>query len=334
MDLLSATAECLLGTPEAILARAWPTPRHRARQLLHRWHPDRNPEPRATAVFAHLQAAQRQWAVGRVSHPLCWATPDGAVSLRYLRRVPTAVGEAFYGAHVLLDTVHPDQADLIGPAQDLLAHWPFASPTMETQIRPLLPPTMRHVPTATDHLLVRDRPAGMIRLRELLAHVGGQLDPRHVAWIGSALWNLACYLHYAQVAHQALSLDSVWIHPADHRIAVLDPWLFAGRMGSPLRALPQATLTLAPRAYLAARTVDASIDHHLIRALLRELLGDRTGMNLSPTLPHPLAAFVRLPASGTAVAQYTTWKQTLAASFGKPTFVALTVSPTDIDPEN
>ena len=336
MDLLNASAELLLATSLDELRRLWPRDVHLARRLLHRWHPDRNADPRATAVFAHLQAVRQAQARAHSPQEHRWTTQQGTFAFRYLRSIPTAVGQQWYGHRILVDTVLPDFVDLIPRAEQLQARLPFADADMRRQIEPMLPGKARHLPgiAGGPDLLVRARPAGMVRLAEVLIHEGGRLDPRHVGWIGSALWHLACYLEYAQVVHQNLDTTTVWIHPEDHRIAVLDPWLFATRAGQPLVALPPVAMNVAPRAYVDDKRAAPVLDQHLIRALLRQLLGDRTGMGLPSTVPAPLVQFVRLPPSGTALQQYAAWKAALMASFGKPTFVALAISPTTIDPED
>jgi hypothetical protein len=42
-------------------------------------------------------------------------------------------------------------------------------------------------------VLVLEKPVGTIRLRDLIEHFGGRLDPRHVAWMMSELLNVAAY---------------------------------------------------------------------------------------------------------------------------------------------
>jgi hypothetical protein len=337
MDLLTVTAEVLLALPPEQVMRSFgrgPAGETQWRRVLHRWHPDRNPDPQASPVFAHLQAARQAWRTRGQPHQVNWSTTDGRrLEFRYLRVTPTAVGAAYQGRAWLADTVALDQADLVAPAQARLRAWRFASPAMASQMKPALPDPARCYTTPTATVLVRPRPPGLIRLTEVRAHFGGALDPRHVAWIGSALWNFACYLQYAQVAHHDLTLDSVWIHPEDHRIAVLDPWLYAADVGAPLRALPARSLELLPRAYIEQRMATGDADPWLIRALLRELLGDPTGMRWPTDVPTPMAAFVRLPAIGSAVAQYAAWKQALVASFGSPRYTRLDLAVTDIDPE-
>lgn len=332
MNLLTATAEAVLSAPPESLVPHWPATASTARSLLHHWHPDRNADPNATAVFAHLQVVRRAWKARQRPLERVWTTSQGTFALRYLRQRPTAVGATWYGHAVLVDEVAAEAADLIAPAQALLKGLSFGTPAMAAQFRPMLPSPARHL-TGSVHLLVRPRPPGMVRLAELLAHLGGALPPRHVAWIGSALWNLACYLEYAGVVHHDLSVETVWVHPEDHRIAVLDPWLYARPIGAALVAFPARTQRLAPQAYLDKRLSHFAMDHHLIRALLRELLGDATGMALDPSVPVPLATFVRLPASGTAQHQYAAWKAVLLASFGKPAFVPLAITPATLDPE-
>ena len=69
-------------------------------------------------------------------------------------------------------------------------------------------------------------------------------------------------------------------------------------------------------------------DLELIRATGRELLGDISGIRLrDPSIPRPMAEWLRYPSAGSALADYRFWREVLIASFGGRRFVRLDVTP-------
>lgn len=304
------------------------------RRLAKRWHPDRCVDPRSGEVFARLQAARRAWKTASDPKIQVFHTTRGTrLEMRHVKVFPHELGETYIGHHTLM-TAHPlDVADLAARASQAPTLWSFRTAAMRAQIAPSLPHavTVHTTPDRVVHVSSRD-PA-LIRLADLTANLG-RLDPHHVAWIGSGLWNLACYLEHINVVHQAINQENVWVDPVNHRVAILGGWAYAGIIGSPWTALPGSTLHWTPQAMRDQKVHLAALDHILIRALLRELLGDPSGMLGSSNTPKALTTFARLPVSGSAVAQYAAWKQALETSFGKPRFVELNIPPSLIYPEN
>lgn len=338
MDLMTATAPQLLAASSADwrrgLGASAAAMRQLVRRLAQRWHPDHNADPQAADVFARLQQERRQWTQAATPKEKTWTTPEGARwSLRYLATFDQELGPAYIGRRLWVETYALAHADLAARALQAPQGWRFATPAMRDQILPCLPQA------ATDHrmvdqvVVVHPRDPGLIRLTDLMTHMGS-VPPVHVAWIGSGLWNLACYLEFAGLGHQAIHPDTVWVDPSQHRVALLGGWAYAGRLGERWRALPGQTLRWTPSQVRARTCQSATLDHELIRAVLRTLLGDPQGLAFPPDIPLPLADFARLPASGTAVQQYAAWKQACVASFGKPKFVKLDLSSTLIYPEN
>jgi hypothetical protein len=338
MDLMTATAAQLLaaspGDWRRGLGASAAAMRQLVRRLAQRWHPDHSPDPQAAEVFARLQEERRRWTQAAAPKEKVWTTAAGqAWALRYLLGFDQEWGPAYIGRRVWVETFAPDNADLALRAQAPDRLWTFASDAMRTQIFPCLPVAATLHRMEDQVVLVHPRDPGLIRLTDLMTHLGS-VPPVHVAWIGSGLWNLACYLEFANLGHQAIQADTIWVDPALHRVALLGGWAYAGRLGERWAALPAHTLRWAPSAIRSAAVQSAALDHELIRALLRTLLGDPQGQNFPSDVPSALAAFARLPAGGTAVTQYAAWKQACVASFGKPTFVKLDLLPSLIYPEN
>ena len=351
MDLLTATAADLLAATdahwEAAMGAAASDRLATLRRLAGRWHPDHCADPAADAVFARIQwqrrrvlGSSRTLAADRQAteaHPVfeSGAAADGRRwSMPYLARYTDELGTVYIAQRTLLEAVTPHLADLAERSAAQTAHWTFATRDMENQMRPCLPAAAAAHRTADAILLVRPRDPDLVRLADVIAHAG-TVPPEHVAWIGGGLWNLACYLEYANRAHPLIDATTVWLDTARHRVALLGGWAYAGEIGTRWAALPASAMADVTPAWRSDPVQRSALGHIQIRRLLRNLLGDLTGMGPPPSAaPAPLVTFARSPAAGTAVEQYRSWKKAVEASFGPPRFSAWDLPATVIYPEH
>jgi hypothetical protein len=161
---------------------------------------------------------------------------------------------------------------------------------------------------------------------------GGRLPPRHVAWLVSALLNLTCFYEVIALTHNAMSASTVFVSPRLHAAFPLGGWWYAARSGSRLEMLPDETFALLPRSMAASKRADIRLDLESVRAIALNALGDPTGLSLAgrPDLPKPMADYLRLPSSGSAIDDYRAWGQVLKDSFGPRRFVELPVTASDV----
>lgn len=318
------------------------------RRLVQRWHPDRNPDPQAAAVLIRIQHLYRLAAGKSVSHPIDTdllsvqlSSSDG----RAFRYQGLAVEDFELGRYLRAEKTFAYQVQvshklLFDRFVSRVDSLTYANEKMKQSLSPLLPHLLGK-PWGTDGgLLVIRRPRGFVRLRDLLnyhqlRHPGQGIPPVHVAWVISGLLNLACYLGHQKMTHNAISLDSVWIGPEKHDVALLGGWFFAQATGELLEVLPASSVAVASSRFLANKTATPGFDLDLIRATGRHLLGDHTGTRLiSMGHPAPMVNFLLGSSTGNAVEEYRTWKQVLTASFGPPTFVPMNISSKEIYKEN
>jgi hypothetical protein len=351
MDLLTASAADLLAASDALwdegLIAAASDRLVTLRRLAGRWHPDHCADPDAGAVFSRIQWQRRRLGgASRVlasdrrateAHPVFESTMavDGRHwTMRYLATYADELGAVYIGQRTLLEVFPLDLADLAERSAAQSARWMFVSSDMESQIRPCLPAPATLHRTADSVLVVRSRDPELVRLADVMAHVG-TVPPEHVAWIGSGLWNVACYLEYAQRAHPVIDASTVWIDVGRHRVSLLGGWAYAGAIGERWAALPANAFADVTPVWRTDPVQRSALGHIKIRRLLRELLGDVTGMGpVRPSAPAPLVAFARGPAAGTAVDQYRSWKKAVEATFGPSRFSAWDLPTNVIYPEN
>ncbi len=327
-----------LDQPERLFTRTGLRDEYRA--LAKRWHPDIAGIP-SDAVFAHVTAlyerAEQKLAAGSWDGPgrLELVATDGIrYRFRYRSLRPFELGQMLIADSVIAYLVDPSQRDLFDRAAAMIAGFRFADATMRVEMSPCLPEIAACFETGDGrHLvLVVRKNADLLPLGDALAHFGGKLPPRHVAWILSSLFNLACWLDWTGLSHNAIAADTVFLSPRRHHCALLGGWWYAARTGSKLAALPDWSAAALPPSVLGAGRADPRIDGTLLRLLARELLGSAIGSRLAadPAIPAPLAAWLRLAAEGDAVADYAAWRAVLQASFGPRRFVPLRLTVDDL----
>lgn len=325
------------------------------RELVRKWHPDRNKTPKAAEVFRRVtelkDKAEEKLTNGGWHTPglLEIKQPSGkTATIRYLKKHDFELGEMYICKDKIAYVVRPEFKDLFNNAVDRIRNTRFAAPEMETQFRPQLPKFVGTFEAADGRqVLVIERDPQMILLRDLADHHKGRLDPKHVAWIISRLLNIACYLETNGLTHNAISVDTVYVLPKDetfkptpankpskkdHSMALLGGWWYATPQGRPLLGLPGHALNYAPRDLLASGRADSTHDRHMIRIIGRELLGDVSGVKLQhdKSISPALAEWLSRPGSGDAITDFKAWDQVLKDSFGARRFVELPVSASDI----
>lgn len=325
--------------PERMFSGDPETARQEFRALASIWHPDRCPRPEATEVFQHLGRLYDA-ALGKLRDGI-WQTPgrlwlratDGTeFRVRYHREREFELGRLFVGDEIVTTLVNRAHADLFQSALAAIGRLPCADAEMAAEVGRYLPEIVRCFETGASPVLVVRKTPDLLLLRDVLDRCGGRMDARHVAWVLSALLDLACYLDYAGIAHNAISAETYYISPRAHSGALLGGWWYAVRQGEPLRAAPALTVQYAPCDAISRRRGDHRTDLELIRALGRELLGDITGVRLArdKAAPPPMIDWLRLPAGACALDDYQAWQQVLPDSFGERRFVELNLTRQDL----
>lgn len=340
------SAEAILRIPPARPELLFPGDETAVHQLYHRlasqWHPDRSKDPRATEVFQRVvvlytaakeRIAAGRWHEGR-GETLLEARDGRVYRVRHFARRQFELGELLIGRTIAAFVVRPDAADLHARAVDTLRAIEYASDEMRRQIQPCLPDIEATLEGPDGCALVLGKAPDMVLLADLAAHLGGAVPAAHVAWILSSLYNLACWLEWAQIAHNAVGPETVFVSPQRHAVALLGGWWYAARAGGRLSALPARTVAGIPPDIVRARRADPRSDLELIRATGRELLGDPSGVHLirNPAVPHALADWLRHPSSGSAITDYRLWQEVIVASFGARRFSRLDLTPEEIYP--
>lgn len=304
------------------------------------WHPDRNAgSAESTEVFERIlalhEAAERKLEAGNWSLPnmLRIETVEGrAFLLKVKRRHEFELGECAIAAGRVAYLIEKSHGALFTNGLRRIRDVKYPDAKIETDISRFIPKIEATYETASHHVLMLKKTEDVMLLADLIGHLGGQMPPKHVAWLVSALLNLVCFFEVTGITHNAMSVSTVFVSPKFHAAFPLGGWWYAAKSGAQIEMLPDETFALLPRSMAADKRADIRLDLESVRAIGRCALGDPTGLSLigRPDLPRPMADYLRLPASRSAIEDYRAWGEVLKDSFGPRRFVELPVTSSDV----
>ena len=304
------------------------------------WHPDRNSSPGADEVFAHFGVLYakgiEKLKAGTWETPGLYTFSDlrgKKFQVKYRKKHTFELGEMYIGDYSVTYMIDKSADDLFANAKKTIKGFKYANDKMKAEIARCLPEIHAENETADRFVLVVKKTPDLILLRDVLDHLGGKMDPKHVAWILNTIYNVACYLKYAKLTHNSIGLDTYFISPSKHSGALLGGWWYASDANTKIVAVPARTITYAPRNLTSNKIASPQIDSELIRATGRELLGDGAGSKLlaDTSIPNAMLNWLRTPGVGDAYQEYENWaKQVLKDSFGERRFVDLKIQPSDV----
>lgn len=304
------------------------------RDLARSYHPDLNSGSKeAQEVMTHINKLYQKGLTMIDSGN--WVTPnlirirckDGKVrEIHYQVCYPFELGMMYISNRIVAYFVESKHKSLFDNAKKIISNFRYANDKMKQEVSKYLPSIIDSFETNEGKLvMVIGKTADVLLLRDVLKWHKGQLSDRHVAWIQSTLHNLACYIDYAKLSHNAISADTYFISPEHHSGLLLGGWWYCVPQGNKMISVPSATYAVMPPSIKRDKIGSIQTDMELIRALGRELLGDRNGTRLSDikAAPEPMINWLRGATSDKAVSDYTTWQKVLDDSFGSRKFVEM-----------
>lgn len=295
------------------------------RELAKEWHPDTNKFKDATRVFQQITElyalAVKQIEAGTFGGKSVLKT--GGQVIPYLRCKTFELGQMYIGEdHVtyVVDKAHKPFYDN-GVANSSI--FSFKNDKMKNEIARYLPRNVTTFKTDDKHLGLKvPKTKDLLLLRDVLDYFG-EMPPKHAAWVGSTMHNLACYLHWAGVVHGDIGPDTYFISPSLHSGALLGGWWYASKVGKKLSVVPRRTHDWLPWEVRTKKLALHETDLELIRATVRELVGDITGRKFGKEVPKQMSKWLKTVASSAAVDEYSSWIKMLEDSFGKRKFTPL-----------
>jgi hypothetical protein len=342
-NLQELTAEKILAInlPEALFSQSSNEAKLEYRFLARRWHPDCDPAPNAVKVFAHIaelyRAARVKSASGQWNEPAekienqvagtrTFKLDGGDTKTFQFRTIrPFELGAMYVADNFVLFEINREYVDIFDNGRKRMHTLHFKNDAMALAMSKYLPQIQETFKTAQNNIVRIRKTPDQLLLSDVIKHFGGQLKPiEHVGWVINNLLNLACYLEWSGIAHNAIAPETVFISPLRHSAMLLGGWWYAAKLGRRLTAVPDRSLNYIPPDVLRNKIADVRTDLELIKSVGREILGDATGASLAyeKDLPPDLVEWLLLPSTGRAAEDYRTFKrEVLPNAFGSPKFV-------------
>jgi serine/threonine protein kinase len=309
------------------------------------WHPDRCLNKALSEhiihdTFSHIKLLyevalkQIQLGVWKTANTLkLTSVENNQYTMTYLKEESFDLGKQYIGQSFVAWVFDKENEDLANNATKQMI-FTYANDKMKEQISASLPIIKKAFKTTDKTVIVVEKEKSLICLRDVLNFYKGKIDPKHVAWILSGLYNTACYLEFHKKMHGGISIDNYFINPDTHQGALLGGWWYAHNHSDKLTALGLAAMSVAPPSIINEKKANTILNLEMIKAIGRELLGDKTGIYLpkDKTIPSPLVNWLRdSSGSKTAYKEYETWqKEILTQSFGVRRFTKMELTSSDI----
>ena len=253
--------------PERLFSGDPASLRHEFAVLAKCWHPDCNGTSEAAKVMERVvalhDAARRKHAVGEWSAPgviRIDTTPGNSFVLKVKRRHEFELGEMAVAINRVAFLVEKEHTTLFETGLRRIKEIRYPDARIRGDLAKFMPNVRGVYETAKHHVAIMAKTEDVILLKDLVAHVGGQLPPKHTAWVVSSLLNLACFFEVTGITHNAISPETIFVTAKHHAVYVLGGWWYAAPTGSRIELLPEMTYALMPRSMATSKRADIRLD--------------------------------------------------------------------------
>lgn len=343
LDTFSSTEILGIVIPEKLFLVSTEEDLKRAyRKLSALWHPDKHISDGkdTNATFAHIQMLYEK-ALTRIkngewnkSNLLKIIDKNNLkFEVRYLVKNEFEFGSSYIGKSVVAWEFNKSDLDFAERAIKNIQRLNFADVKMKEEFKKYLPEIIKIIDTSPSTILIFKKDSETISLRDVLNYHKGFVDPKHVAWILSGMYNLACFNQYNGIMQAGFTLDNYFINPTNHLGQLIGGWWFTHKQEEKLSALSSDAANIAPVKMINNKKADIKLDLELIKFVGRQLLGDPIGLKFhsDKRVPKDLANWLTDSLNRDAFTTYNIWqKEILPKSFGVRRFIKMNLTINDI----
>jgi hypothetical protein len=296
------------------------------------WHPDKNKDPQAAKVMAVINElhdiGKKMVSAGvwEAEGKKIMKLDDGkTLIINFDVEKMFELGTMYVGDANVVFLIKKEHKALVENYRLNVKSFKFASSRMKDDMKKYLPRITTELKTSDgDYVVAINKTEDVFLLESVLKYHGDRMDPRHVAWIMSGLYNNCCYLRYLGIAHNGFAVDSYFISPEFHSGLMLGGWWYTLPIGKKISCLPKDVYAVMPPS-MRDKKSSPLLDLECVKLIGRTLLGDKNGTSLvkDKDIPAPLTTFLRNMSSDDALEEYKKWGQVLTDSFGKRRFVKM-----------
>lgn len=161
------------------------------------------------------------------------------------------------------------------------------------------------------HVLVLSKSKEDVLLKEVFNYFKGSIDPKHVAWILSSIYNFVCFLKVSGITHNDISMNNYFVDLENHSGYLLGGWWYSCYEGKKMIGVNGRTFNNMPQEIKELKAGDYITDLYLVKALGRELVGDLS------KIPERFRKWLVSTSTGDALTDYQVWQEDIIEnSFG------------------
>lgn len=247
-------------------------------------------------------------------------------SLNFIKKHNFELGEMYISSSCVMYLVDKKFKQFYNNFIKRISNFKYADSLMKDEFEKYLPTKLSNFETKDGKLgLVIKKTKDVLSLRDILNYYNGNIPDRHVAWILSSLYNLACYLSYNKIVHNNITVDTYFISPLYHSGCLLGGWWYTTQEKEKMIGTTGEVLSVMTKTTKDLKLSDTKTDLESIKLLGRIILGSRSGAKLSEIgVPAPFIAWLRGITNNNAFETYRIWKdKILIESYGERKFVEM-----------
>ena len=292
------------------------------------WHPDVNKSPQANDVMIKLNLLynkaqglieSNEWE--KSNYLMIISAHNKSYEFKFIRELTLPLGKCYIGInnimYVISDPFKQAYENGIYHMKSLF----YTDSKMEEEFKRYVPNIIAEFSSNKhEHVMILTKTADQLLLKDVLDYYG-HIPHRHVAWILSRLYSIACYLDHIGFAHNAITIDNCFISPPHHTISLLGGWWFVRKQGDNLIGIPKEIYKIMPPLIKENKISDIKTDLESIRFLGKQLLDIN-----DPELPLAFKQWLNYASADNALKEFKRWQQVLTDSYGKRKFVKMDIS--------
>lgn len=305
------------------------------------WHPDKHISDKkdTSKVFAHIKALYEsaveklnQGTLGKGLAIKFQAKNGKEFLFKYQIEKQFELGKVYITNEYVAWCFLPEYKKNAQEGLEKIKKIKFADDKMKKEFSKYVPIIAENFETENYFVVVMKKDKGFLNLRDVFDYYV-KMEPKHMAWVVSTMYNLACFFKYNGIMHGGITLDNYYINPENHEGYALGGWWYSKNFGEKLEILSEVAVDVAPVSLLNSKKAAEGLDLEMIKLAGRIMLGDSTGvyLNKNPDLPKRLVSWLRDASMGNSFKDYQIWmNEVLKESFGVRRFIKMDLTANDI----
>ena len=302
------------------------------KKLAFQWHPDKNKDPEATNVFAHINKLYKQ-GLERIKNN-CWDIPffesikdiDGKrYNIKYRYQFTFELGRCLVCDTNVVYLIDKSYKKFFNNFVNVVSNFSYPSDRVRDEISRFLPSIKVKLETDDNYIIIIPKSSDVIPLRVMYEYFDNKIDPKHVAWILGCLYNLSCWFEVSGITHNDINLDTCFVSPEHHSILIYGGWWYSVPVGQKMIGTSAGSFDLMSDKQRSEKIGNKLFDRRLINAVGLELLGDITGSSLlmNKNIPSKFTNWLIFPDKCGNINYYKKWMDTVVDIFGERRFIKI-----------